>query len=600
MNGVEMLRRDGYVHAPWVRWGALTATAVMAMAAGLVATHANTPREYLTVWTAVGIPMIIPTLVLAPRALRDTDLDRTSLRAWYAGMATAYVGCALVYVVAVRGWGPGKPLILLLTVAGIAAFGVGNALALRARSGQRTMLVDLFDMLVATAALVGPFALLALEPIVTSGWAWLAIPSAFVMAGGLHAVGTSALRHMRSWQPHGFGSNVCLAVCAVTVVDAIGQIVQCLTHFGLPPGPLIALHVVTMSNGMLTGATMQRNGAQGLALLPPQRQVRKSGPLAGLVLTSVVAMLAIAAWRHDDGWTVGTAVAMLAGLAVLATLRQVGLAQETVRLYGAVERAADERRELLADVMRYIDADRTRAAAQIHRQAARLYTSVALSSPTDSSASQVRVDLARQVDLASEVLIAMQSTPGPPAGLERLAGLIRAYVGTLYGDGVMPMLEIDIADGLVADWLDEAVAFRIVQLALHNVWRHAEAATTTVCMHEHDAALVVAVTDDGLGFDPATAVGPRRLATASNSNGNGRHNGNGAEAEPDDEASGFATIRALAQLVGGQVQVDSTPGDGTRVTAVLAGAPSPARATSPKLRVISGGISPETTPPART
>jgi signal transduction histidine kinase len=560
----------GYVHAPRARWGAVVVAALAAGTAGVIASRADTASQYLTVWVVVGLPAVVPAALLAPRALREVELDARSLRSWYVGMIAAYLGCALVYPVGVHGWAPGKPLILVATVVGIAAFGYGNAMALRARSGQRAMLVDLFDVLVATVAILGPVALIALEPIVTSPHAWLAVPAALVAAGSLHALGTALLRHSRSWQPGAFGSNVCVAVCAVTLLDAGAQVAQALSGFALAAGPIVALHVLTMSNGMLTTATVERGAPPGLGRLPPQRQVRKNGPLTALVLASVGVMLTIATWRHDEPWTLGIAVATLGSLAALATLRQVGLASETVRLYGAVERAADERRELLAEVMRYIDGDRTRAAAQIHRQAARLYTSVALSSQADSAASQVRVDLARQVDLASEVLTAMQTSPGGPEGLERLGGLIRAYVGTLYGDDEPPVLDVDIADGLVADWLDEAVAFRIVQMALHNVWRHARAGRITVSLREHESALVVVVADDGVGFDPAT-VG---------------------------DGSGIVTLHDLAQLVGGRVEVDSAPGTGTRVTAVLAGpaATSPPRTNPPRLRVLSGGRK----PPART
>jgi two-component system sensor histidine kinase UhpB len=138
-----------------------------------------------------------------------------------------------------------------------------------------------------------------------------------------------------------------------------------------------------------------------------------------------------------------------------------------------------------------------------------------------------------------------------------------------------PVLDVDIADGLVVDWQDEAVAFRIVQLAVDNVWRHARAQTVRVALRELDAALALEVADDGVGFDPV---------------------------RPPGTGAGIPTMRALAALVGGQVSIDSTSNGGTRVAATLSGATPPVApdgsrgtrrsgrlAGRPRLRLVTGG-----------
>lgn len=90
----------------------------------------------------------------------------------------------------------------------------------------------------------------------------------------------------------------------------------------------------------------------------------------------------------------------------------------------------------------------------------------------------------------------------------------------------------------------EAACFRILQEAVTNVLRHAEARTLRVRLGGDDAELDLAVEDDGKGFDPG------RLRQA----GPGFH-------------LGILGMRERAELVGGTVHVDSAPGRGTFVQA---------------------------------
>jgi signal transduction histidine kinase len=60
------------------------------------------------------------------------------------------------------------------------------------------------------------------------------------------------------------------------------------------------------------------------------------------------------------------------------------------------------------------------------------------------------------------------------------------------------------ADGTPPD-VEPACAgeiLRIVEEALHNAVRHAQARTVTVHLHGADRTLRVEVSDDGIGFDP--------------------------------------------------------------------------------------------------
>jgi signal transduction histidine kinase len=90
---------------------------------------------------------------------------------------------------------------------------------------------------------------------------------------------------------------------------------------------------------------------------------------------------------------------------------------------------------------------------------------------------------------------------------------------------------------------DASVAlFRIAQEALNNAAKHSAAKRITVELEERGGELVLSISDDGKGFDPASA--PR-----------GRW--------------GMTTMRERAEAAGGRLTVDSVPGSGTTVRATL-------------------------------
>ena len=90
----------------------------------------------------------------------------------------------------------------------------------------------------------------------------------------------------------------------------------------------------------------------GLDRLPPASQVRASWIPAALMLAGVPVLLVTTLALHSRyPWAPVYSLVVLAVLVVLAALRQLATASETRRLYGEVERAAETRRELLAQLM---------------------------------------------------------------------------------------------------------------------------------------------------------------------------------------------------------------------------------------------------------
>ena len=99
------------------------------------------------------------------------------------------------------------------------------------------------------------------------------------------------------------------------------------------------------------------------------------------------------------------------------------------------------------------------------------------------------------------------------------------------------------ADDQPGSWAGERaeIAYRIVEEALRNVERHAQAACVAICLRRAgaaDAALRLEVADDGIGFDPAL---------------------------PAPGHYGLRGMREQAALIDAQLQIHSQPGAGTRI-----------------------------------
>jgi PAS domain S-box-containing protein len=88
----------------------------------------------------------------------------------------------------------------------------------------------------------------------------------------------------------------------------------------------------------------------------------------------------------------------------------------------------------------------------------------------------------------------------------------------------------------------ETAAYRVVQEALTNVARHAGVREAVVRLWVDGGWLGLQVEDRGVGFDPHAVAGP---------------------------SAGLSGMRDRARLLGGRLEVESAPGQGTRVTAEL-------------------------------
>jgi signal transduction histidine kinase len=86
-------------------------------------------------------------------------------------------------------------------------------------------------------------------------------------------------------------------------------------------------------------------------------------------------------------------------------------------------------------------------------------------------------------------------------------------------------------------------AYRVIQESVNNAVRHSDADSIVIRLALNDQGLSFEVSDDGSGLDPAS----------------GRQEGD----------SGLTLMREYIDAVGGRLDIRSTPGRGTRVSATI-------------------------------
>ncbi|WP_420461596.1 PAS domain S-box protein [Candidatus Palauibacter sp.] len=106
--------------------------------------------------------------------------------------------------------------------------------------------------------------------------------------------------------------------------------------------------------------------------------------------------------------------------------------------------------------------------------------------------------------------------------------------------------ERERAWAVIADEILDAIRGRIVQAAVANAATHARVSEAAVTLRSADGVIVAEIRDEGCGFelpDPGAA--------------------------PDDAYVGLAGMRERAELVGGSLTVQTSPGKGTTVRAAV-------------------------------
>jgi len=240
--------------------------------------------------------------------------------------------------------------------------------------------------------------------------------------------------------------------------------------------------------------------------------------------------------------------------------QELGLALENALLHSQARRHERALEELLGQVVKAQEGERQRIARELHDATGQSLTAIGLGlRGVQASLERARgrdclphqAILLRQLDAvlsynsdAMRELHNIISDLRPPL-LDEL-GLDAAtkwYAETIERRANIPIHVDSCGDARALSTDYNTVLFRILQEALGNVVKHADASSVEVALLFGDNHATLSVTDDGRGFEP-----PADFESAEQS------------------GWGLAGMRERAALVGGTFDVVSAPGMGTAVT----------------------------------
>lgn len=332
-------------------------------------------RAYVIAWVLTAglytTPALVVTALLTSRA---AVVDRPFWRQWFVALVAVYGVGALLLGYAVVGATPPRVLATIAVVVPIAGYATALYTMARSREGGRRTLVDVIEVVLVVVLVGAPLPLVFGERILAAEETWLATPAA-VCAVMLTGATVATLHLLGRICDHRVAEVLGVALAAGASLNAALQVAQALSGFTLPSGLLLGVQALNMGLLLLLPLYVRTVVPVGLDRLAPEAQVRKaSTSLAVLTFTLVPLLGVVTAMAADEtGWAATYSAAALGVLIVLSTVRHLLTVDETKGLYVRMERAADERRVLLAEVMRSIEDDRRHVAGELHEQAVSSY-----------------------------------------------------------------------------------------------------------------------------------------------------------------------------------------------------------------------------------
>ena len=239
-------------------------------------------------------------------------------------------------------------------------------------------------------------------------------------------------------------------------------------------------------------------------------------------------------------------VPIVIGALLLLTLLQLPLAWSTAR---RLDVSLSERERLLRRAVEATDTERRRIARDLHDGVVQdlAAASFALVGATAQAKARGHAEEAEAMEGGAQALrrgirsLRTLLVEIYPPSLHRagLPAALRDLLDPLAGRGIEVKLDLpDIVE--VGDEVAELV-FRVAQEAVRNVAEHSAAGTVDVRLAATDT-VTLTVADDGIGFDPAT------LADT-----------------PAGGHVGLLLLKDLARTAGGRLEIDASPGRGTRL-----------------------------------
>lgn len=235
---------------------------------------------------------------------------------------------------------------------------------------------------------------------------------------------------------------------------------------------------------------------------------------------------------------------------LVALSNQAALAIRNATSFQEMRRQRQMVERLLQEVARAQGEERTRIALQLHDGPAQtMYAALrnleaarVIATDAPSTLKKVMGELEKTIRQAIDETRAVMVDLRPPAlGAEGLHAGLRQYADQFqHRTGIRTRYTRRGEDRRLTPSI-ESCLYRIVQEALTNVWKHSEALAAQVVLQIEETACTLEISDDGKGFAPETL-----------SERGGAH-------------LGISSLRERAELLGGTLEVASTPGTGTTV-----------------------------------
>jgi signal transduction histidine kinase/ligand-binding sensor domain-containing protein len=234
--------------------------------------------------------------------------------------------------------------------------------------------------------------------------------------------------------------------------------------------------------------------------------------------------------------------------ALVGAVIYVGMRRRVLRL----DRESLARQLFARQLIRSQEQERKRVAAELHDGLGqdllliKNRLSLAVSRRANATESNQQIDAAVAATNRAIKEIRAISHALRPAALDQV-GLTMAIEGMVEqlaeGTRLKFSADLDPIDGLLAPEM-EMNLFRIIQEGLNNILRHANATLVILEVKREETRLWVSLYDDGRGFDAARLLGASGLR----------------------EGLGLTTMTERAKYIGGNLDIQSAPGRGTRVT----------------------------------
>jgi signal transduction histidine kinase len=216
--------------------------------------------------------------------------------------------------------------------------------------------------------------------------------------------------------------------------------------------------------------------------------------------------------------------------------------QFAVRAAVAVDLSRRVARDALQRVVEGQELERRRLARELHDETGQALTSILLGLRAVEDAGEPENVKKAVSDLRELVVatlqdvrrLAVQLRPKALDDFGLVPALERLTQTFTESSGIAVDLEAQLGDRLPTE--AETTLYRVVQEALTNVVKHAEASRVSILLVRRDGAATVVIEDDGRGFDPS---------------------------EASEQSMGLQGMRERAELHDGRLTVETSPGAGT-------------------------------------